>query len=364
MAYAGATSPAHTGVAVTPTSPIPAGQPGGPLAGKPAPQNGLAAFAGSPLGQVWGQANQMYGPSQPAGYPQAFQGALNAARGSIASMLHTSLSDIANSQAKAGEALGQYAPQVNAAWQEGQGQIANADATARGALTKYGMDPGLSQANLAPERIAMQSTHRGDLADQSLLATGIQQEGAHDNAMAHLAANDRMGQVDQLQAQLQNQAAMAAQAQQYQQQNNLQQFGLGLLNNAQQLQNQKSLLSAQTATNTAQSSAYPGMTQGQITQAMTSPQYARMSTLIQGTKLGTPEAANLAGDLLQETNANPALQAILTKKFGSFFSAAVMPPQQVLTAPTPNKLATTVNQRPNPLGGLNSWINPAGWFGG
>jgi hypothetical protein len=295
------------------------------------PVNGLAAFANSPLGQEWTAANKLYGPSTMPNYTDAFQGALNSARGNIAQQLQGALGDIQNSQANAEQALGQYAPMVNHAWQAAQGQINNAATAGAGALAKYSVGPGAANADLAPEKIAMNLTHGNDLSDQALLNTGMQQQAQHERAMAQLAAQDRYGQVDQLQAQLQAQAAQSAQNEAYTRANNLQQFGLGLLNNAQQFKQQKELNSQAATTNSNPAPGafgQAGFTQGQITTAMKSPQYGHFTSLISNAKAGTTEGNQLAGMILQATNGNPALQALLMNKYGPFFASAVMPGDQ------------------------------------
>jgi hypothetical protein len=354
----GLNSPAHTGKAVTPTSPIPAGQPGGPLAGKPQ-QNGLAAFANSDLGQMLSKASALYGPSQMSGYPDAFQGALQAARGNIAQQLQGALGDIQGSQDHAMAALGQYAPQVNTAWQEGTGMADNAQKTSAAALAKYGIGSQVAKADMAPERLAMNATHQNDLSDQSLLQTGIDQQAMAARAQAQLAAQDRQGQLDQLQAQLSSQQAMAAQQQQYAQANALQQFGLNALNNAQQYQAQKGLAAGQAQQNQNPATgryANTGLTEGQILTAQHLPQYARYNQMITGLKAGSQEANVAAGQIMQATAGNPVLQQLLMTDNPDFFAGAI-PVNQQASSSGANPLAK-VGQAVG-SGGLNNVANPS-----
>lgn len=271
----------------TPLSPAGLAGPQGPppAATTPAPAtNGLADYANSDLGRAM---STMYGPSSMANYQGAFQGAINAARGNIADQLHGALSDIANSQAQAGVALGQYAPMVNTAWKEGQGEIANAQTAGAGAFAKYGIDPGLAQANLAPEAIAMQGTHQSDLADQALLNTGISQQGAHERAMANLAANDRYGQLDQANMGLQAQLAAASMG-------NDQAMNMARFNQAASGVNalrdytlQQKLGQTPAANNNQAAGMYQntGLTQGQVDAAQASPDFANNVKAIQNQTL-------------------------------------------------------------------------------
>lgn len=379
MAYTGLNSPAHTGKAVTPTTPIPAGQPGGDLAPK-APVNGLAAFANSDMGKVWSQAGA-FAPAQMPGYSDAFQGALGAARGNITQMLHGALGDIQTSQGLAQQALGHYAPMVNDAYQAGLGQVNNAATAGADAMSKYGVGSEVSNANLAPERIAVGLTHQNDRNDQALLGTGLQEEAASQRAQANLAAQDRMQQVDMLQANLQAQSAQAAQQQGYTQANNLQQFGLNMLNNAQQTKDRNAAAkTAATSNPNPATGPYAGtsLTQGQVESVQKSPQYASYKTMIGNLSPGSQEASVAAGQIMQATNGSPALQEMLLKDYPDLFATATSVANQGASGGGPNPLAQfaaapgrgLVNQARDSgtlgrgMKRINSWINPGGWFGG
>lgn len=308
--------------------------PGAPKpAAAPQPQNGLAAFANSPMGKAWAAANatvnNAYGaPGGPNPYMDQFQAGLTQARSSIAAQLQGSLADIANSQRLAGEALGHYAPMVNNDWQEGQAMNAAAGRAGAAALSKYGAGAGVVNADLAPEMAATKATHNEDLAMQSLIGSGIAQAGAHDRALAQLAAQQDYGQLAQSQMQFDAQMAQQQAQNEADRQNALAQFGLGMIGKAQDFRSQLALNRDQrtSAANTNPATgpyAQYGLTQGEVDKAKGLPQYGRFSTMINKYKPGTNEARTAAGIIMQATSSNPALQQVLMADNPNFFQDAI-----------------------------------------
>jgi hypothetical protein len=199
------------------SSPIGPGLGVTPRASTPKPSS-LAAASAPPLP-----------PSNQPDYAAAFQQGLDSARGSISQQLNGALSDIANSQRQAGVALGQYAPMINNDWRENTASNAGALAAVAGANTAAGVGGNLNngalggarltggtgqllRGEMAPDVAATNATHREDLSDQSLLATGISQQAEHERALANLAAQSDYGQLAQ--AQMGYQATMAGNQQQ------------------------------------------------------------------------------------------------------------------------------------------------------
>lgn len=274
---AGLKSPAHTGGAVTPTTPIPAGQPGGELAPKP---NGLADFANSALGQWLGQngspnANQ---------YLSAFQGALGAARGNIQQQLAAALGDIQSSQQAAGQALGTLPGQIDQAYGQANGTIDSSLGSLEAAQKKSGVGSLMPvSAYMQPERAALTGSQAAAQANVPLLGMGIQQEAGRERAQANMAALGDQSQLDQIQAQGALQAATANNGLSPQQQFAEQVF----MQNLQGKQN-ISQIQAQAKANPPSSSYSPaagaygtnGLSSTDVQTAHTSPQYATYARMI------------------------------------------------------------------------------------
>jgi hypothetical protein len=274
-------------------------------AAAPPAENGLAAFANSPLGQTYAQGMNMFGQHEMPDYTGAFQGALDAARGNIAQGLHGALSDIANSQARAGEALKQYAPMVNNNWQENQktnqaalGSIAGAnDAAGVGQINNGVLGGGRLQGDtgamlrgeMAPEMAAASAAHRSDLSDQALLNTGMQQQAEHENALAQLAAQQAQGGLDAQAMGFQQSMALQGMQNQSAQELAKQQFGYGLLTNAQNntaqanLYKQQKTDAADTAPATGQYKD-TGLYKTQVDNIHKTPKYERIAAYINSHK--------------------------------------------------------------------------------
>lgn len=265
-----------------------------------------------------------YGPAQMPNYTGAFQNAINAARGNISQQLQTALGDIQNSQKGAEAALGQYAPQVNAAFAATQGTQQNAFNTLSGANKAAGLGSVNFGQIMQPEMAAQGLAHTEQLGNQSLLQQGINEQINREQALAQLGAQSQMGQLDQQQAAFAQQQQQMAQQQAYAQQNALQQFGYQKQLNDQQ--DQASLRQYQAQQANAQATgpyANSGLTQNQVSSAMANPEYQSIMQRIQAIAAqGPPSTNGKTGNIIQGfadfqaqlqnlQRTNPALYAVL-----------------------------------------------------
>jgi len=178
-------------------------------------QPGDAGYAGPPPNaalksyfDALNASKPQYAPMDMSGYSNAFQSALNTARGNIQQQLGTALGDIQQSQMHAQNALGQLPGQVNAAYAQTQGTTNNALAALTQAQQRAGNNPLMdASAFMAPEQAAIAGSQAAQLANQPLLNQGIEQMVANRRAQAQLAAQERFGQLDERQAEFQMQLA-------------------------------------------------------------------------------------------------------------------------------------------------------------
>lgn len=321
-------------------------------AGYKAAPNPLAAFANSDMGKTV-SALSAYGPTGMPDYSAAFQTALQAARGNISQQLHGALSDIAQSQARAGEALGTYAPLVNADYAEGMGNANSAVNAIQAANAKAGihtlMAPG---AILAPDRTAVAGTHAEDLANEALLRTGIGQAAAHDTSLANLAALQAQGGLDQSALQFQQQQASNAQQNQYQTEADKQKFLYGLVGQA-----QAAALSNKTAATTQPATRDPkiaeaytrnGVDNATANTIHADPEYARLNTYINDPTSNPWMVYNML-------KSKPKLLAVLKAENPDYFSSATIAAAKALGA-----ASTDTSTGPGPMGGIGNAISSIG----
>lgn len=277
-----------------------------------------------------------FAPPPQQDYSAAFQAGLQQARGNIADQLHGALSDIANSQAKAGQALGQYAPMVNNDFQEeraaGKGAlnamtaydtaagVGNVNNGVLGGGRQTGPAMAIAKGEMAPEMAATAATHREDLSDQALLNTGIQQSAAHDTSLANLAAQQAYGQLDAQALQFQQAQALANQQEAYAEANARQAFGYSLLSNAQaaklnkEANNPNDPNSAQNQASMPGIYAPTGLTRGEVTTVRKMPQYKSIIKLIDSGDGNAQELARMYGQKY------PNLMTVLQVERPDFFA--------------------------------------------
>jgi len=281
----------------------------------------------SALSQVQGG----FPSTQIPNYGSAFQGALDAARGSIAQQLGAALGDIANNQKQAGIALGTLPGQINDAYDSA---LAQNSKTALGAqqlnqqligkgpaggnyMGGGALGQGMLTASQNAENSQIQNTQNADQQNVPLLAAGIQQMGTQEQAAARMAALGENQQLDMQQASFDQQQQAAAQAQQYAQQNALQNYQYQRQLNDQQNAAQQGLYTEQQAA--AQSTAVPGLTNSQVQSAQQNPLYGQILQRMQAiASQGPPGGQNtiygfsdFQNQLQQVARNDPALWAVI-----------------------------------------------------
>jgi hypothetical protein len=205
---------------------------------------------------------------------------------------------------------------TNASFGQSMGTVGNALAAMSQAQRASGMTPMMdTNAFLQPEAAAMQGTNRANLDNVPLLQQGIGQMADRDRAQAHIAAQDRLSQLDMRNADFQAQLAgqqsgyahdrqMAQLQEQYAKQNDARNYGyqtkLGQSN------------SNSTASATGPYSAY-GLTQGDVTQAHKLPEYGRFSQFITSGQ-ADPHMIQV------ELAGKPGLLAVLQSENHDFFA--------------------------------------------
>lgn len=284
-----------------------------PMTPQPAAPNGLAAFANSAFGKYLASMNGVQ-PSQAQNYQSAFQGALGNARSDIAQQLSGALSDIKNNQAYAQQALSQLPGQINQSYGTADQLMKTGQNVAQQGMNAPGLNAataantgGSLNQYMAPERAAIAGEKAGEQANVPLLATGIQQAGSQEAAAANNAALSDYGNLAQQQAQLQGQAQIAAMGQQSSLAAQQAQDKYGIVTGA--LQNAYTLAQIK-ASNTGGSATYGGLTQGQVAQVVSSPQYADAVSKVQGGAFTTLKQIQAAYPT------NPALWQTVASQYG------------------------------------------------
>lgn len=282
--------------------------------GTPAPAAQETAFSNYINSPLYGYLKSQAAAPNAPNYLNAFQGALGSARSDIAQQLAGALSDIKANQGFAQQALGQLPGQINASYNTANQLMNTGQSAAQAGMNAPGLNAatgantgGTLNQYMQPERAAIAGEKAGEQANVPLLATGIQQAGSQEAAAANNAALSDYGSLAQQQAQLAGQAQIAGMNQQAAQQ---QQQGQNIFSLLQGAQNNKYTLQQLAAQQNTNSPTYGGLTQAQVAQVQSSPQYLQAVQQVQGGQYKT------LADLQQAYPTNPALWQTVASQYG------------------------------------------------
>lgn len=137
----------------------------------------------------------------PVNYGSAFEGALGAARSSIAQQFQLALSDVAKREAAAGQAVGALPGQLGTIYQQGQSSINNATGALDSAQAASGLRSFMpAQAQLAPLAAASANDQAARLADVPLLQLAMQTEMGRQRGALNQARLGAEGEIEQQRA--------------------------------------------------------------------------------------------------------------------------------------------------------------------